>query len=197
MKLPLKLPLAVAVGLGFAPYAAFSIAARAGFPDTGLWIAFFAACLIAALDWAANRAVKLLAIGAVAIFAVLIGFSIITGWTWTFMTIRLAVDSGLFLVIAGSLAVGQPFTLQYARDRSPETIWRSPRFIAINNRITCGWAVAFLILIVAHAANVAGLGLSVRGDLILSLATLAAAVLFSVRYPVYARKASVPAAEAP
>jgi len=189
----MKLPLGVSVGLGFAPYAAFFIGARASSPGVGLWVALLAAIAIAALNRAANRPPKLLEIGAVALFAGLIGFTALTGWTWTFMTIRLVVDSGLFLIILGSLAAKLPFTLQYAQERVTENVRQSPQFRIVNNRITAGWAVAFLVLIGAHTATSTGFGLPIWGDLITTIVVLAAAIVFSVRYPAYARGARIQA----
>jgi hypothetical protein len=191
----MKLPLGLTVGLGFAPYIVFSLFARAGSSNFGLWAALIAAIAIVLINRASKKPPRLLEIGALALFAALTAFSTVTTWAWTFMTLRLVVDCGLFFIIIGSLVVSQPFTIQYARERVPESVQRSPRFLMVNTRITAAWAAAFMILIAAHTANLAG-GLSVGGDLVVTIAPLSAAVFFSIRYPAYVRKASGPEAEA-
>lgn len=190
----MKLPLGVTIGLGFAPFAVFLLVARAGSPGVALWAACATAVVIAALNLMARRPPRVLEVGSAVLFAALAGVTALTGWNWTFMTLRLAVDTGLFLIIAGSLVAGRPFTLQYARERVPEAFWHAPLFVSVNNRITAVWAAAFVVLIAAHAATAASLGLSIRGDLIVTWAVLIAAVIFSLRYPAYARKIAATAA---
>ena len=177
----MKLPLGLTVGLGFAPYIVFSLFARAGSSNIGLWAALIAAGAIVLINRATKKPPRLLEIGALALFAALTAFSTVTAWAWTFMTLRLVVDCGLFFIIVVSLVVSQPFTSQYARERVPESVQRSPRFLMVNTRITTAWAVAFMILIAAHTANLAGFGLSVGGDLVVTIAALSAAVFFSIR----------------
>ena len=67
-------------------------------------------------------------------------------------TVRLAVDGGLLAIVLVSLAIGRPFTLQYARERVPEPIWALPVFFTTNRRITVVWAAAFAVHVAADAA---------------------------------------------
>jgi hypothetical protein len=60
--------------------------------------------------------------------------------------VRFWVDGGLFLIVAFSILIGRPFTLQYARERvSPEVASR-PAFLHHNRIISGVWALAFLVL---------------------------------------------------
>ena len=59
----------------------------------------------------------MLEIGTVALFGVLVLYTLIAAPDWTVATVRLAVDAGLFTIALVSLAIDQPFTLQYARER--------------------------------------------------------------------------------
>jgi hypothetical protein len=44
----------------------------------------------------------------------------------------------------GSIAVGRPFTLQYARESAPAEDWENPAFWRANPLISVVWALAFL-----------------------------------------------------
>jgi hypothetical protein len=50
----------------------------------------------------------------------------------------------LVLFVAVSLLVRQPFTLQYAKEQTPEEYWDSPTFLRVNYVITAVWGLAFL-----------------------------------------------------
>src|SRR5689334_12198735 len=43
--------------------------------------------------------------------------------TWSVIGVRLCVDSGLLLIVLVSMAVGRPFTLQYAREQVAREFW--------------------------------------------------------------------------
>jgi hypothetical protein len=53
----------------------------------------------------------------------------------------------------GSLLVGNPFTLPYAKETTPREYWDSPIFLSINRMITLVWALAFTV---AAAAGLYG-----------------------------------------
>lgn len=50
----------------------------------------------------------------------------------------------LVLFVAVSLLIRQPFTLQYAKEETPEEYWDSPTFLRVNYTITAVWGLAFL-----------------------------------------------------
>ena len=51
----------------------------------------------------------------------------------------------------GSLLVGNPFTLPYAKETTPREYWDSPVFLRINRVITLVWALAFTVTAAAGA----------------------------------------------
>jgi uncharacterized membrane protein len=103
----------------------------------------------------------------------------VIGFGWmilaTYMT--LLVNVTLMAIAWGSLLVGMPFTIQYAREQVPQGLWRSPVFIRINQIITAVWGLDFslsaLVSLYRHAT----------GDT--SLASEYAWVLFSVGAAVF------------
>jgi hypothetical protein len=51
----------------------------------------------------------------------------------------------LTVIVFGSIAVGRPFTQSYARQTTPESVWHTDRFHALNRRISTMWGLAFAI----------------------------------------------------
>ncbi|MFJ9471645.1 hypothetical protein [Streptomyces caniferus] len=57
----------------------------------------------------------------------------------------------LLAISLGSMAVGVPFTLQYAREQVPREFWDDPRFLRTNYCITGVWGAAFGVAAIAGA----------------------------------------------
>jgi hypothetical protein len=51
----------------------------------------------------------------------------------------------LTVLVFGSILVGRPFTESYARESTPEWVWPSERFRALNRQISTVWGLAFLV----------------------------------------------------
>ena len=173
---------------GFAPYIAFFLFMQVVSIDAGLWAALTVAVLNAGRDWLRSGSLKVLELGTVFLFGALASFTSVEHWEWTVMAVRLAVDAGLLAIVLISLAIGRPFTLQYARERVPERYWHAPLFLAINRRITWAWAGAFAALVVAHALVVFVPQVPWWLDIVATICALAAAIRFTTWYPVHARK---------
>lgn len=58
------------------------------------------------------------------------------------------------VVTAASLALGRPYTLQYARECTPEEFWNDEIFLAINRHLTLIWIGIFLASFVLSALAV-------------------------------------------
>jgi hypothetical protein len=67
--------------------------------------------------------------------------------------------TALTLIVFGSILVGRPFTEAYARERTPQALWSTAGFHALNRRISAVWGLAFLAgtisLIIAGSADAA------------------------------------------
>lgn len=63
-----------------------------------------------------------------------------------------AIAAGLLALIAFGSLLWVPFTEQYARDRVSPQIWKSPKFRAINRRLTALWAATFAAMVPFHIA---------------------------------------------
>ena len=81
-------------------------------------------------DWLSpNRSPKLLEIGTAALFGALALYTLMAHPAWSIMGVRLVVDAGLLLIVVVSIAIRQPFTLQYAREQVPQALWTSREFM--------------------------------------------------------------------
>ena len=56
----------------------------------------------------------------------------------------LLVHLTLSLLAWGSLAIGIPFTIQYAREHVPPEHWHSPTFVRVNQILSGAWGMNFV-----------------------------------------------------
>ncbi|CAA2100031.1 hypothetical protein [Variovorax paradoxus] len=143
--------------LAFAPFIVFALGDRL----LGVVPALLAAALVSVVILARDgltpgRKVKVLEIGSALLFGGLALYALATHTEWSLLGVRLRVDAGLLLVVLFTMAVRQPFTLQYAKERTPPEVWTQPGFRRVNDVITAAWAVAFALMVLAHAAVVGG-----------------------------------------
>ena len=80
--------------------------------------------------------------GALAVIGFLASDNLIT-WLekWSGEMSSLALTAFTF----GSLLVGNPFTLPYAKETTPKEYWDSPLFLHVNRVITLAWALSFTV----------------------------------------------------
>ena len=109
--------------LGLTPFIVFFVLMRLVHPLAGLSAAFAVSLLLGFRQWRRGEFVKVLEVGSLALFGVLVLYTLIAAPNWTVATVRLAVDGGLFIIALVSLVIGQPFTLQYARESVPQEFW--------------------------------------------------------------------------
>lgn len=139
----------------FAPFLAFAVLIHFGLTLAALWAGAVVAMGLLLRDrLLLGRSAKLLEIGTVVLFAGLALYTTATAQAWSIPAVRLVVDAGLLAIVLVSLAIGQPFTMQYAKEEAPPEVWSSPAFRTVNQEITLAWAGAFAVLVVADAIMV-------------------------------------------
>lgn len=176
---------------GFAPFIAFFIAMRMATPLAGLAAACVVSAVLVLRMGLRRESLKVLEVGSLALFGLLLGYTLAAAPAWTVATVRLAVDAGLFAIVAVSLAIGKPFTLQYAKERVPQEYWQSPRFLAVNRNITLVWAVALAVMVAADASAEYAPAVPLWIDVGATIAAFAAAVWFTAWYPAAVRRRAV------
>ncbi len=167
--------------LGFAPFVTFAILTKiVGGATPYLGAAVVAALLLFRDISVATKTVKLLDLGTIALFSGLGLYKLATGVAWSTQDAGLRIDLGLFAIVAGSLVIGRPFTLQYAKEQTPPEVWTRPAFMRINNAITAVWAGSFALFVLSD------LGMMYAGepraiDTLVSIAAIGGALLYTKR----------------
>jgi hypothetical protein len=175
---------------GLAPFIAFFLGMRLVSPVAGLGAAFMVSLLLCLRMWRRKESLKVLEIGSLTLFGGLLIYTLLAAPVWTVATVRLAVDSGLLAIVVVSLAIGKPFTLQYAKEKVPQEFWASPRFLAVNRHITLAWAAALAVMVAADAAAEYVPAIPLWVDVAGTIVAFAGAILFTVRYPAAVRRAA-------
>jgi hypothetical protein len=174
--------------LALTPFIVFFVVMRMVSPLAGLAAAFVVSVLLGIRQWRRGESVKVLEVGSLALFGALVLYTLIAAPDWTVATVRLAVDGGLLAIVLVSLAIGMPFTLQYARESVPKELWTSPIFMTTNQRITGVWAAAFAVMTVADAAAHYVEAIPLWMDIAASIIAFAGAVWFTRWYPAVVRR---------
>jgi hypothetical protein len=136
--------------LAFAPFLVFVVVERLVGVTAGLASATITSAGLLVRDAVGrNKTLKVLEIGTVLLFGGLAAYTLMVHATWSIPAVRLCVDAGLLLVVLVSIAVRQPFTLQYAREKVSREFWNTPVFVRTNYIITAVWAAAFALMVAA------------------------------------------------
>ena len=174
--------------LAFAPFMAFALIDRLIGPTQGLFAGVIVSVALLARDWLTpGRTPKILEIGTALLFAGLALYAALGEPTWSVIGVRLCVDTGLLLIVLLSMAVGRPFTLQYAREQVAPEFWSSPEFARTNYVITAVWALAFCAMVIAELALLYIPGVPQRVGIIVIVLALVGAVKFTGWYPEHAK----------
>ena len=132
---------------------------------------------------APQRTLKILEIGTALLFGGLGAWVLATRGDWGVAEVRLAVDVGLLVIVLFSIAIGQPFTLQYAREQVPPEVAALSQFRRVNYVLSGIWALAFAVMAAADfmMARMPSVPLSVGTAI--TVAAIAGAVWFTRWYP--------------
>ena len=172
--------------LGFAPFILFALLTNISV-SLALWVAFAVAFAIGIRDFAHTRILRVLDVGSTILFGLLALYAGFIQPGLSVQAVRLVVDCGLLLIAATSMAIRNPFTLQYAREQTPQEFWNTPLFIRTNYIITAVWTLVFLATTAADATATFNKKFPLSLDIGVGLAALALAVIFTARYPVHVR----------
>jgi hypothetical protein len=170
--------------LAFAPFIIFAILDRTVGATGALAAGAVTSGVLIVRDLVrSGRHMKVLELGTFVVFAGLALYTLLSGTAWPVIGVRLCVDAGLLLVVLGSMAIGRPFTLQYAREHVAPEVWAQPAFIQTNYVITGVWALAFAVMVLAELALLYVPGLPPRAGIVAIILALVFAVKFTGWYP--------------
>jgi hypothetical protein len=178
----------VGILLAFVPFIVFVIANRfAGAMAALVLAALASAALLVREQMTTARAPKILEIGTLVLFGGLALYAFLARPAWSVIGVRLCVDSGLLLIVLVSIAVGRPFTLQYAREQVAPEFWARPEFVRANYVITAVWAAAFAVMVIVECALLYVPGLPSNVGVVVIVLALLGAVRFTGWYPKHLR----------
>jgi len=177
-----------------APYGAFAMLMLVSSATLSLFVAAALCLMVIAHDMLRGRAVKMLGAGSAVLFTALGCTLALTEQVWSGSAVKLAVDAGVLAIALVSLAVGKPFTVQYAREVVDAATARLPGFLTANYVITWAWALALLLMMTANALLIYLPGLPLWTGLAIAFAARNTAIYFTKWYPEYRKtKFSAPA----
>ncbi len=139
------------VFIALVPWVLFTVLASRSSLKLGSLVALAAAVVIAMLSIRAGRP-KILEVGAVATFVgfVVVAFVADSSTAHDLARYARGIAAGILALIAFASLFSTPFTEQYARERVPEEYWGSPRFEAVNRKLTTMWACIFAAMVPFH-----------------------------------------------
>ncbi|WCD84417.1 hypothetical protein KPP03845_100740 [Streptomyces xanthophaeus] len=142
--------------VGMAPWIIFSVMVGPGRFELAVGLALVTTLLLVIGGRALHRGSswKILELSDLVFFAVLAVIGAVVGagthrWLETYA--GEVSNIALVLIAFGSMAVGIPFTLQYAREQVDSRFWHTPAFLRTNYLITGAWGLAFLVAALAGA----------------------------------------------
>jgi hypothetical protein len=172
----------------FAPFVAFVVATRFWSPAVALAAgAVVAAALVGRGVFVQKQPPRILEAGTAILFLALVVYTVVAHATWSVFAARLVVDAGLLTIVVVSIAIRQPFTIQYAREQVPEEFWSSPRFLHINDAISGAWALAFALIVACDYAVIAYPATPAVLAFAVIVAVIAGASAFTTWYPKHMR----------
>jgi hypothetical protein len=170
-----------------APYGAFAALMLVTSATASLFASTAICLMVIAYDILRGRSIKMLGAGSVILFAALGLYLILVDSNWSSSAVKLTVDAGVLAIALTSLAIRQPFTLQYAREMVDAGTAGLPGFLTANYVITWAWTGAFVLMAIANVLMIYVPGLPLWSGLAIAFAARNTAVYFTKWYPAYRR----------
>jgi hypothetical protein len=170
-----------------APFGAFATLMLVTSAAMSLFASAAICLIVIAYDILRGRSIKMLGAGSVILFAALGFYLTLVDSSLSSSAVKLTVDAGVFAISLMSLAIRQPFTLQYAREMVDTETAKLPSFMKSNYIITWAWTAAFLLMVMANVLMIYVPGLPLWSGLAIAFAARNTAVYFTRWYPQYRR----------
>jgi hypothetical protein len=170
-----------------APYGAFTLLMLVSSPVPSLLTAAAICGMVIGHDVIRGRSIKLLGASSAILFALLGSTLALIDPGLSNSAVKLTVNCGLLAIALLSLAIRQPFTLQYAREVVDAQTAGLPGFLTANYMITAVWTLAFLLMLMANVLMIYLPGLPLWSGLAIAFAARNTALYFTKWYPRYRR----------
>jgi hypothetical protein len=171
-----------------APYGAFTTLMLVASAAVSLFASAVICLMVIACDIRRGRSIKVLGAGSAILFAALGLYLALVDSSLSSPAVKLTVDAGVLAISLASLAIRQPFTLQYAREMVDAETAKLPGFLRANYVITWAWTAAFLLMLMANVLMIYVPGLPLWSGLTIAFAARNTAVYFTKWYPKHRRE---------
>jgi hypothetical protein len=171
-----------------APYGAFTTLMLVASAAVSLFASAVICLMVIAYDILRGRSIKVLGAGSAIVFAALGIYLTLIDSGLSSSAVKLTVDAGVLAISLASLAIRQPFTLQYAREVVDAETANLPGFLRANYVITWAWTAAFLLMLMAGVLMIYAPGLPLWSGLAIAFAARNTAVYFTKWYPKHRRE---------
>ncbi len=179
------------------PFGVFSLLMLVTSPDIALFVSAMTGLAVIAYDRFRGRQLKMLGAGSVVLFLGLGCYLTLVDARLSASAIKLTIDTGVLAIALVSLAVGRPFTLQYAREVVDAETAALPGFIKANYIITWAWTACMALMMTGNILMIYLPGLPLWAGIAIAFAARSTAVYFTKWYPDYHRaKFATPAGSA-
>ncbi len=176
------------------PFGVFSLLMVLTPADTALFAAAATGLAVIGYDHFRGRQLKMLGAGSVAMFLGLGSYLTLVDAGLNASAIKLTVDAGVLAIALVSLAIGQPFTLQYAREVVDTETAVLPGFIKANYIITWAWAACMVLMMSGNILMIYLPSLPLWAGIAIAFAARTTAIYFTNWYPDYHKAKFTPPA---
>ena len=141
-----RLPPALVSMIGFLPWIVYWILVGNVSFTTSILVTLGVAVAVNAATYARTRSFKLFEAGAIAIFVALLIVSLVGEESFLERWIQPLSNLGILVLALATVAVGRPFTLEYARESVPPEVQATAGFDYVNRLLTWVWIGAFAVM---------------------------------------------------
>jgi hypothetical protein len=145
-------PSGLGIVIALVPWFLFTIIAEHGtlkIASVAAVVIAVGVCLYSSRNGGRPKMIELAAVATFIVFTVVAFIADPSVTHWLTRYARAIAAGVLSLLVFGSLLF-VPFTEQYAREVVPREHWNSPRFKAVNRRLTALWGGVFAVMTVSH-----------------------------------------------
>jgi hypothetical protein len=168
-----------------APYGVFTFLMLLAPSVVSVFAASLVALTVIVLDAISGRSLKIFGAGGAIVFAATGTYLALIDPALATSKVKLAVDTGIFTIAAGSMLLRFPFSLQYAIESVPAETAAMPGFLRANYLITGAWTAASLLMMLSNLAVLYVPGLPIWTSLLIAFAARNSALYFTKWYPQY------------
>lgn len=135
------------LAVSFLPWVVFTSVSHLTTFTGAVVLALVAAALVLALTKLRGRRIHLLDVASLGYFGLMLAVIGITQPTdldtWS-KYMQSGSYAALAVIVFGTIAIGRPFTISYAKETTPPELWDTDIFRQINTRISAAWGYAFV-----------------------------------------------------